>query len=178
MTRPTHFNRLARLLHWTMAVLIVAMLFIGVAMVASLSLRPWLLDLHRPLGIAIGVLVLVRIANRLFGRSPALPADLPRWQIVAAYGSHLLLYVLMIGLPLIGWAMLSAGNFPVELYGNVTLPAIWPTSPIAYARLHLAHVWLAFALFATVVTHLCAALHHAWVRRDSVFSSMASGPVR
>lgn len=178
MNRPTHFNRLARLLHWTMAALIVAMLFIGVAMVASLSLRPWLLDLHRPLGIAIGALALVRIANRLSGRSPALPADLPRWQIAAAHGSHLLLYTLMIGLPLLGWAMLSAGDFPVKLYGNVSLPAIWPTSPIAYARLHLAHACLAFVLFALVVAHLCAALHHAWLRRDGVFSSMVGGPVR
>ncbi|MGU7776175.1 cytochrome b [Burkholderia sp. MR1-5-21] len=161
-----------------MAALIVAMLFIGVAMVASLSLRPWLLDLHRPLGIAIGALALVRIANRLSGRSPMLPTDLPRWQVAAAHMSHLLLYALMIGLPLIGWAMLSAGDFPVKLYGNVDLPAILPASPVAYASLHLVHVWLAFLLFVTVLAHLCAALHHAWIRRDGVFSSMARGPAR
>ena len=69
-----HFNLLARVLHWTMAVMIVAMLFIGVTMVASLHLRPMLIDLHRPLGVAIFVLVLLRLYNRLRHRPPALPA--------------------------------------------------------------------------------------------------------
>jgi cytochrome b561 len=158
-----------------MAALILAMLFIGVVMVASLSLRPWLLDLHRPLGIAIGILALVRAANRLTRGTPALPPDLPQWQVAAAHASHALLYVLMFSLPLIGWAMLSAGNVPVKLYGNVYLPPFMSAGPIAYARLHLAHEWLAFLLFAVVVAHLCAALHHAWMRRDGVFASMARG---
>ncbi|MDA4467139.1 cytochrome b, partial [Escherichia coli] len=71
-----HFNLLARVLHWAMALMIIAMLFIGVTMVASLHLRPVLIDLHRPLGIAIGVLVLLRLYNRLRHRPPPLPADL------------------------------------------------------------------------------------------------------
>ena len=49
----TYFTRTARWLHWSMAAMILAMLFIGVAMVASLELRPWLLDLHRPLGLLV-----------------------------------------------------------------------------------------------------------------------------
>jgi len=64
-THNGHFNLLARVLHWTMALMIIAMLFIGVTMVASLHLRPMLIDLHRPLGIAILLLVLVRLYNRL-----------------------------------------------------------------------------------------------------------------
>ena len=56
-----HFNLLARVLHWSMALMIIAMLFIGVTMVASLHLRPVLIDLHRPLGNAIGVLVQLRL---------------------------------------------------------------------------------------------------------------------
>ena len=53
MNRGDHFDPFARVLHWGMAVLILAMLFAGVGMVASLSLRPVLIDLHRPLGIAL-----------------------------------------------------------------------------------------------------------------------------
>ena len=53
METNTHFTRTARWLHWAMAAMILAMLFIGVAMVTSLEGRPWLLDLHRPLGILI-----------------------------------------------------------------------------------------------------------------------------
>ncbi len=53
MSRRTHFNLPARVLHWLMAAMILTMLFVGVGMVASVTQRPWLIDLHRPLGIAI-----------------------------------------------------------------------------------------------------------------------------
>ena len=80
---PRHFNLTARVLHWSMALMILAMLFIGIGMVASLSLRPTLISLHRPLGIAILLLVIVRLINRLRHRPPPLPADLPAGTISA-----------------------------------------------------------------------------------------------
>lgn len=175
---PSHFNRLARVLHWSMALLIVAMLFIGVTMVTSLALRPVLIDLHRPLGIAILLLALVRLGNRLRHRPPPLPNDLPAIQKLAALASHWLLYALMLSMPLIGWAMVSAGGYPVVMFGGVHLPAIVPHSPGLFAVLRRAHGVLAYALFATVLMHLSAALYHAWVRRDGVLSSMARGPAR
>ena len=174
----SHFNLLARALHWSMAVLILAMLFIGVTMVTSLTLRPVLIDLHRPLGIAILLLALLRLGNRLRHPPPPLPGDLPAIQKFAAVASHWLLYALMLAMPLIGWAMVSAGGYPVVMFGGVHLPAIAPHSPELFALLRLAHGLLAYALFATVLMHLSAALYHAWVRRDGVFSSMARGPAR
>lgn len=170
-----HFNLLARVLHWSMALMIVAMLFIGVSMVASLHLRPLLIDLHRPLGIAIGVLALLRLYNRQRHRPPPLPADLPPWQALAARASHAVLYALMLAMPLIGWAMLSAGGYPIVLWGGVHLPAIVPHTPALYAALRAAHGVLAYALFATVLAHVGAALFHLWVRRDGVFQAMSRG---
>lgn len=171
----THFNGPARLLHWLMAAMILAMLFVGVGMVASLAHRAALLELHRPLGIAILLLVIVRLINRLRHRPPPLPAALPRWQVFAAKASHWLLYALMFAMPLIGWSMLSAGGFPVTLVAGVNLPSIAPQNPALYGWLREAHGALAFLLFATVLGHLAAALFHAWVRRDGVFGSMARG---
>ena len=173
-----HFNLLARVLHWTMALAILAMLFVGVGMVASLSLRPTLVSLHRPLGIAILLLVAVRLANRLRHPLPALPADLPAIQKAAARASHILLYALMFAMPLVGWAMVSAGGYPVTMPGGLSLPAIAPHDPTVYAVLRTAHTWLALLLFAVVLMHLAAALYHAWIRRDGVFASMARGAGR
>lgn len=170
-----HFNTTARLLHWLMAPLILAMLFVGVAMIASVHNRPWMVDLHRPLGIAILALALLRLVNRLRHPPPPLPADLPRWQACAAIASHWLLYALFIAMPLIGWAMLSAGGYPVEMFGGYSLPPLLPQDATSYAVLRTAHGWLARLLFAAVMLHLAAALFHAWVRRDGVFSSMARG---
>lgn len=175
MSRATHFNLTARVLHWSMAALIVTMLFVGIGMVASMSWRPSLVGLHRPLGIAILLLAIVRLLNRLRHRPPPLPADLPAGQMLAAKASHWLLYALMFAMPLVGWSMLSAGGYPVTMFKGFALPPIAPHNATVYAVLRSAHTWLALLLFATVLAHLAAALFHAWVRRDGVFASMARG---
>ena len=173
MRPATGHDPLARALHWSMAVLIVAMLFVGVAMVASMTLRPALLALHRPLGIALLVLATLRLLHRLRRRVPPLPSDRPAWQRAAAHASHWLLYASMLAMPLIGWAMVSAAGNPVVLWGAMALPPIAPHDPAVYSGLRLAHAWLARALLALVLLHLAAALYHAWVRRDGVFATMA-----
>lgn len=175
MNQTRHFNLLARVLHWSMALAITIMLFVGAAMVVSLRYREQLLDLHRPLGLAILLLAIVRLANRLRHAPPPLPADLPRLQVWAAKASHWLLYALMLAMPLIGWGMLSAGAYPIVLFNGVNLPAILPHSPALYGFLRPLHGVLAYLLFFTVLGHLGAALFHAWVRRDGVFGQMAKG---
>src|SRR5277367_109209 len=167
------FTPLQRLLHWLMAVCILAMLFIGVGMVSTVMPRYLtLVSIHKPLGIAILVLALIRLAVRLRFGAPPLPPDLPEPLKLAAHASHYALYVLMIGLPLIGWAMLSSASYPIVLWGGVRLPAILPPSDSLHALLWNAHFYLAFAFFALILMHLAAALFHALVRRDGVFESM------
>ena len=172
---PTTYNPTARVLHWLMAPMLIAMLFIGVGMVASISARPWLIDLHRPLGMAILLLAVLRLRNRLVHRPPRLPSALPRWQKRAASASHWLLYGLMLAMPLIGWAMLSAGGYPVQMSPSFVLPPILPQDAVLYAALRAAHGWLAYLLFATVLLHVSAALMHAWMYRDGVFATMVKG---
>lgn len=169
---PGMFTPFARLLHWLMAILIVAMLYVGVGMVASLSHRDALLALHRPLGIAILLMAVLRLVYRLRHRPPTLPADLSRWQQYAAHASHWLLYVLMLAMPLIGWAMLSAGGYPVGLFAGIVLPPILSHDASLYAGLRALHGVLAYLFFAMILLHAAAALSHAWMRGDGVFSSM------
>ena len=169
------FTPLQRLLHWLIAVCILAMLFIGVSMVSTVTPKflP-LVSIHKSLGIAILLLALVRLAVRLRQGTPSLPADLPEPMKLAAQLSHYAFYVLMIGMPLIGWGMLSAADYPVVLFGGVQLPAILPQSRSLHALLWNAHFYLAFAFFALILLHVAAALFHALVRRDGVFDAMAS----
>ena len=103
MTTQARFPAVSRLLHWLMALMIVAMLFIGVGMAASLSPRYELLvSIHRPLGIAIFVLCLARIVNRFINPPPELPNTVPSLQWLAAKASHVVLYALMVIMPLVG----------------------------------------------------------------------------
>lgn len=169
----TTFSPLARLLHWVMAVMIVSMLFVGAGMVATVSARhAALVAIHKPLGVTVLVLACVRGGVRLSSRPPALPSDLPGWQKFAAHGSHLVLYALMIAMPLVGWAMLSAGGYPVTLGGGVQLPPIVPADAVWFAWLRHAHRWLAYLFFATFLAHFAAALYHGLIRRDGVLRAM------
>jgi cytochrome b561 len=178
MTGPhQHFTALQRLLHWLMAVCILAMFFIGVGMVSTVMPKYLpLVAIHKSLGIAILVLVLIRLAVRLWSGAPALPADLPEPMKLAAYLSHYALYALMIAMPLLGWAMLSAAAYPVVVFGNTVLPPILPQSDSLHTLLWGAHFYLAFAFFALVLMHVAAALFHALIRRDGVFDAMAPWP--
>src|SRR6185312_9148166 len=134
-------------------------------------------SIHKPLGIAILVLALIRLAVRLRYGTPPLPADLPEPMKLAAQLSHYALYALMIAMPLIGWGMLSAAAYPVVLYGSVHLPAILPQSDGLHTLLWDAHFYLAFAFFALILMHIAAALFHALVRRDGVFDAMSSAAI-
>lgn len=173
MAQHLQFTAFSRILHWTMAVLVLAMLFIGIGMVASLSDYHWLVSIHRPLGVLILILVAIRLVNRLLNPAPPLPQGMPAWQRFAAYASHVVLYTLMVALPLVGWGMLSAARYPIVLYGSLELPPILPHDAALYAVLRTAHTVLALLLFATFIAHFAAALMHALIYRDGVFPSMA-----
>ena len=164
----------SRVLHWLMAALILAMLFIGAGMAATVSQRYQLLvSIHKPLGVAILLLALVRLVNRLIFRPPPLPQSLPKAQQLAAKASHYSLYALMVLIPVIGWGMLSAADYPVLQWGSLHLGPILPHDPALYAVLRRLHRYFAWLLFATILLHLAAALFHALIRRDGVFRSMA-----
>ena len=172
-SRSQHFRPVQRLLHWLMAICIIAMLFIGVGMVSTVMPKyvP-LLSTHKTLGITILALALIRLAVRARLGTPPLPGDMPRPMKLAADLSHYALYALMIGMPLIGWAMLSAAGYPVVLYGGIRLPAILPQSDTAQSLLWALHFYLGFAFFGIILLHLAAALFHGLVRRDGVLESM------
>jgi cytochrome b561 len=175
VTPVVRFSALARVLHWLMALMILGMLFVGVFMATGAGPDyVTLVTLHRPMGIAILLLAVIRLGNRLIVPPPPLPAGMPAIQRVAALGSHILLYALMIAMPLVGWGMLSAGAYPVVLWGPWRLPPILPHDPALFALLRHLHTWLAFTLFGVIVVHLGAALLHGLILRDGVFPAMAS----
>jgi len=163
-----------RLLHWLMAICILSMLFIGVGMVSTAAPKYLtLVQIHKPLGIAILVLALIRLALRIYYGAPSLPLDLPEPMKLAAYSSQVILYGLMIAMPLLGWGMLSAAAYPVVLFGGVHLPPILPVSASLHTLLWHAHYYLAFAFFAIILMHVAAILFHKLIRRDGVFETMA-----
>jgi cytochrome b561 len=104
-TSVTRYSAVAIGLHWAIALFIVFNLLTGF----------FLHDFPRVtivLHISSGITVLALTAFRVFWRfthpRPAYPANYARWEVKAANAVHFLLYVLMISLPLSGWALISA----------------------------------------------------------------------
>lgn len=174
MIAISRFTAIQRLLHWLMAICLIAMLFIGVGMVSTVMPKYLpLVAVHKSLGVTILLLALIRLVVRLYYGAPPLPVDLPVPMKLAAQSSHYALYTLMIAMPLLGWGMLSAGAYPIEIYGGIRLPAVLHQSDALHTALWDAHFYLAFAFFALVLLHVAAALFHALVRRDGVFETIA-----
>jgi cytochrome b561 len=124
------------------------------------------------------ILAVVRLATRMLTTLPPFPPTMTEREQRIASMSEKLLYTLMIALPLVGWGMLSAGNFPVVMVGPVHLPHILPASPVLYAVLRTTHTILAFLLFFTVLAHLAAVLFHTFIVGDGLLSRMAVWRVR
>jgi cytochrome b561 len=175
---PNQFALFSRILHWLMAAMLLTMLFIGAAMVASLGNYHWLVTVHRPLGIMILILAAVRLVNRMFTTLPPFPPTMSALERRVASASERLLYTLMFALPLVGWAMLSAGHYPIVMYGPVHLPAILPANPALYSLLRKTHTILAYLLFFTFLAHLGSVLFHTLIIRDRLLDRMALWPVR
>jgi cytochrome b561 len=182
---PSRYTLVAIILHWVMALGILALAGIGLAM-THLKLDPLrlfqLYQLHKSIGITILLAAILRLAWRLTHRPPALPASMTPFARKLAEGSHLLLYFSLFALPLTGWALVSASvlDIPTVLYGVVP----WPHLPILSTldnkkpvedALKLVHAYGAWALIALVAGHAGAALHHHFVARDDVLRRMLPG---
>nr|WP_275901812.1 cytochrome b/b6 domain-containing protein [Brevibacterium zhoupengii] len=165
------------ILHWLMAAMVVLQLFIAAVMMASLAYHPFLLALHRPLGIVILIFVVIRIVNLFLHRPPPAMSTMGPFERLVAKGSEFLLYTLLLVQPLTGWAMVSAAGDPVSL-GPLQLPPIAPEHASLFGLLRIGHSVSAYLLFAAFTAHMCAVLFHTLVLRDGLLSRMAPWPNR
>jgi cytochrome b561 len=146
--------------------------------VASLGNYHRLVAIHRPLGILILILAAVRLANRMLTELPPFPPTMSARERWVASASEKLLYTLMFALPLVGWGMLSAGHYPIVMFGPVHLPPIMPANPALYTVLRKTHTVLAYLLFGAFLAHLSAVLFHTLIIRDRLLDRMALWRVR
>src|SRR6202050_4614019 len=172
-TNPQQFPVSMRFFHWLMAAMVLTMLCIVVAMVASLGDYHRLVSIHRPVGILILILVVIRFVNRRLSSVPPFPATMYPQERFAAHASEVLLYMLLFVEPLVGWCILSAALYPIVLFGSLRLFPILPHSLMLYAVLRKTHTFLAYLLFLAFVAPFGAILFHTLIVRDGMLSRMA-----
>lgn len=167
------YSQVARLLHWIMAVLVLAMIAAGFLMVQEglgRPLRNALFIFHKNTGILLLILGLLRIAYRLAYRPPPLPAGIPGWQARAAGASHLALYALLVVMPVAGYIRVKAGGFPIEMLDALGIPALVPRSDMLAELAKATHHYGAIVITGIILAHVSAASYHGLIRRDGVFS--------
>ena len=163
----------ARLLHWSMAVLILATIPIGLLMTQeglARALQNSLYIFHKNVGVLLLILVLLRLVYRARRQPPPLPASVPDWQHRIAGLSHLALYALLVIMPVAGYIRVRAGGFPIEVLDAMGVPGFVPRSDALAETAQTIHYFGGLALMALVALHIGAALHHAVIRKDGVFS--------
>lgn len=174
MNDESRYGAVAQLFHWVIVGLVVTQ-FVLARQAEHLPLgaaKLAVLARHKSVGITILAFALLRLLWRLINTVPAAPATTPDWQRLVARTSHVLLYALLIVIPLLGWAMSSARNFPVSWFGLITLPDFVAPNRAAYEFLHDAHETCAKALFVVALLHAAAALKHHFIDRDNVLRRM------
>lgn len=173
----TSYTRIAKLLHWLLALAIVLTFSFGLYMV-ELPFSPQRLkqyNWHKWAGMTILLLSCARLLWRLTHPAPALPAHLPTWQRWASSGTHALMYALFFAIPLVGWTYSSALGFPIVLYGVIEMPDFVSRDTELAETLKLIHKVLAYSLAALVVLHVLAALQHHFILKDGLLARMGLG---
>lgn len=171
------FGVVAQLFHWVTVALVVALFAVAFYMV-DLPLSPEKIktyNLHKSLGLTVLCLAVLRLAWRLVTPPPPLPHDMASWERRAARTSHALLYLMLFAQPLLGLVHSWAANFPVVIYGTITLPnPIGANEPLKNAVV-AAHFWLGMAMLGLIALHTLAALKHHVVDRDDILRRMLPG---
>lgn len=189
---PTRrYTTVAIILHWVIAVAIIGLLASGLWMSsaindpASKAFAFAVFQWHKALGLTVLVLSLARLAWRIGHNAPALPGHMTQAERMAAAGTHVLFYGLMIGMPLVGWAMVSASpiGLPTLYFGLFEWPHLPILSTLAdkapvEATLKTVHMTGGYIFAALLVLHVAAALKHHLFDRDDVLLRMLPGPAR
>jgi cytochrome b561 len=170
-----HYDAGARSFHWTIVVLVLVTMPIGIAMndlVEEGPLQDALYVVHESIGVTIFCLMALRLAWRLARGVPPPSADLNRLEQVTSRAVHALLYIVLFAMPVTGYLLVVAGDYPLTYFGLFSVPRLvgkdGPLSKFA-ENLHIALQW---AVYALVAMHGAAALHHHFVRRNDVLRRM------
>ena len=138
-TETEEYTRVAKALHWAIALIIVVQIPAGFIMhnMAFSDTKFTMYQLHKSFGLIVLMLSLVRLGWRLTHKPPAIPKDTKRWERIAARATHVGFYALIIGIPLTGWLMVSASTtgIPTKIFWLIPVPHLpVPAGPVKSAR--------------------------------------------
>lgn len=168
------YSGLARFLHWASALFVLGLIPMGYIM-GHMDFSPVKLQvftLHKSFGMTVFALALTRIIWRFISPPPISLETHALWEKLLAKLIHILLYAALIGMPLSGWLMSSAGEFPVSYFGLFNVPDLIEKDKEIFSFMREVHELTAYILFAAVLLHFTGALKHHVIDRDVTLQRM------
>ncbi|HRN62992.1 MAG TPA: cytochrome b [Luteimonas sp.] len=161
--------------HWLIVLLILGLAIVGLTM-GELPRTPkyfWVYTAHKSMGITVLVLMLLRLAWRLYAGAPRPVAGTPGWQAAIASVTHWLLYALALAIPLSGWLYDSASGLrPFRYFGQFDMPKLVAPNEWLADRARDTHELLFWVLVVLVALHAGAAIYHHLFQRDDTLVRM------
>jgi cytochrome b561 len=173
----TTWGTAAKSFHWLGAVLTIFLIAFGWWMIhlAERAERLANFGLHASIGYDLLLLIALRLCWRAIDRGPALPPELLRWERVSAHLGHILLYVLLLGVSVTGWLIVSSARRPIDaaLLGFIHVPLLDRAGDKAFHDLaEDVHRVLSYTLLVLVIVHVVAALRHHYVKKNDILRRM------
>lgn len=171
---PVRYTRTAVALHWLLALLILGQIAFGWYLdevPRGTPERTIFVNLHKSIGMVLGLIILLRLYWRITHAAPALPGTMARWEQSTARVTHAALYVCMLLMPLSGYTASNFSKWGVNFFNAVKLPPWGVNSPAVYDALNTTHIVTSWIFVALIAGHVLAAVRHL-ILRDRIFQRM------
>jgi cytochrome b561 len=171
------YDGIAKALHWLIVALLIAQFAVAWTMpdINPRTQPETLVNLHFSIGVTILALAILRLLWRFAHPVPLLRDNVPAWQDWTARATHVLLYLLLFLLPILGWADACFRGYPIDYFGLVAIPQILPASRALAGETGDIHTLASYVLLGVVGLHVAAALYHHFWLRDRVLMRMLPG---
>lgn len=174
------YGLVSRAFHWVIALLILCLIPVGFWMegLPYSPLKGSVYGLHKAFGITVLTLALLRVIwSVILNPRPEPLESHALWERILAGLIHILLYIGMIGMPLSGWVMSSAGEHAVPFFGLFNLPSIVPKNETVFEIAGGVHTAAGYALLAAVGLHFAGAIKHHLIDRDGTLRRMGGNMI-
>jgi cytochrome b561 len=174
----TRYGLVAKFLHWSIAALILGLIWLGWYMVGLTYFDKWYnesLSLHKACGLLVLGLALLKLGWLAYSPSPAFPPGLARWEQIAARSVHHILILMMVLIPVTGYLISTSAGKPVSFFGLLDVPAVVPVGERLRDLAIDAHFYLAYGTGVLAAGHVLAACKHQFLDRNGTLARMLWG---
>lgn len=173
----TGYGLVTRLLHWLMAIAILAMFGLGLWMVQLDYYSPHYNSapyLHRGAGIILALALVFRFGWRLINVKPD-DGELSPFEQKASRLVHWGFYPVLLVLVASGYLISTPDGRPIDVFGLFNVPSLVQEKGLEDAA-GLVHRWIAYFTMALVALHMGGAIKHHMSGQHHVMARMWRGP--